>query len=187
MNKFVASFGWKATVALLLAASAMGAGPVPGVQAAGPEEPPSPTVGTQVSNERLEAAWQRMGQFYARQGEWLERAGRFTETAQERIDSLKESGKDTASLQAALTAFKAELVSAQSVYASAGQLIASHPGFDSAGKVVDREQALVTLSDVRELLREAHQTAGEPGKALREAMRAFRESNRPEGRSSPQG
>ncbi|MFZ5819446.1 MAG: hypothetical protein ACOYYJ_06060 [Chloroflexota bacterium] len=172
---------FKKTVLLALAAAlALAALPMTSASAAGLGETPEPPADqAQVSDERLEQVWARLQQAYERQGQALERAGEMTTRIQSLIDKMTENGKDTAALQAALDAFEQGLAEAQPVYASAGSIISAHAGFDAEGKVTDREQAIATLKDLGGKVKELRQLIGEPGKALREAVKAFRQAHRP--------
>jgi hypothetical protein len=91
---------------------------------------------------------------------------------------MAENGKDTTSLQAALDAFVGEVKNAQVVHESGREILDAHKGFDENGKVTDREQAVETLRELGGKIKEVRQMVGEPGKALREAIRAYRESHR---------
>jgi len=138
-----------------------------------------PADGPQLTDERLELAWARMQLVYERQGRLLERADDLVERAQTRIDRMNENGKNTTALQAALDAFNDALQEAHPVYESAKGIINSHQGFDSNGKVTDHEKAIETLKSLGDKLKEVREIVGEPGKALRESIRAFRDTNRP--------
>lgn len=172
---------FKKTILLALAAAlALAALPVTSASAAGLGETPEPPADqAQVSNERIEQVWARLQQAYERQGQRLERAAEMTARIQSLIDKMNENGKDTAALQSALDAFEQGLAEAQPVYASAGSIISTHAGFDAEGKVTDREQAIATLKELGGKMKELRQLVGEPGKALREAFKAYRQAHRP--------
>jgi len=151
--------------------------PVAGVSAAGfieATEPPSEE--TQASNERLEKVWERLQQLHKRQGRVLERTGEVSVRIQARLDEMNNNGKDTAAMQAALDAFEQALEEAQPLYTSAGNVISAHAGFDAQGEVIDREQAITTVKELNALEKEIRQLVGQPGKALREAIKAYREA-----------
>jgi len=164
----------------LMAALVLAAFPIASVFASGMAEPPAPPDGSvQISDERIEQIWVRMQEVYERQGQWLERANQMTERFQNIIDRMKENGKDTTTLQAALDAFDEALKDAHPIYESAKGIINSHKGFDADGKVTDHEQAVETVKELSSRIREVRQLIGEPGKALREAIKAFRDAHRP--------
>lgn len=170
----------KSFLIALVAALALAALPLTSAYASGlgdPTDPPSDT--TQLPAERLERVWTRLQWAYERQGHRLERADVLVERLQTRIDRLEESGKDVAALQAALDAFTDTLKEAHPIYESAKGIINAHQGFDADGKVTDQEQAVGTVKELGGRLKEIHEIVGGPGKALREAIKAFRDAHRP--------
>jgi chromosome segregation ATPase len=170
----------KTVLVALVAALVLATLPVTSVSASGlndPSDPPADT--TRLSDERLERIWARMQRIYERQGHILERADAMVERFQNLIDRLEENGKDVTALQAALDAFDNALKEAHPIYESAKGIINSHQGFDADGKVTDSEKALETIKDLGSKLKEIREIVGEPGKALREAFKAFRDANRP--------
>ncbi len=170
----------KTILIALVAALSLAALPVAGVSASGLHDPTNPPAdGTQLSNERLERVWARLQRVYERQGQMLDRADRMAERFQNLIDRMNENGKDTAALQAALDAFEEALKNAHPVYESAKGIINSHQGFDADGKVTDHEKAMETVKELRDKIQEVRGIIGEPGKALREAIKAFRDAHRP--------
>lgn len=170
----------KTILVALVAALALAALPVTSAYASGQNEPPAPSAeGRQFSDERLERAWARMLQAYERQGQRLDRADEITERIQNLLDRMNDNGKDTTALQVALDAFEEALKNAHPIHESAKGIINSHRGFDADGKVTDREQAIETVKELGAKLREVRQIVGEPGKALREAIKAFRDAHRP--------
>lgn len=186
MNTFSSPFK-KTVLFALVVALALAALPVTSANAAGlsdPGDPPSDEI--QFSGGRLERVWARLQRIYGRQGHILDRADQMVERFQSLIDRMNENGKDTTALQAALDAFEAALKEAHPIYESAKSLINSHQGFDADGKITDREKAVETVRELGDKLKEVRQIVGEPGKALREAIKAFREANRPAGTSGKQ-
>lgn len=170
----------KTVLAVLVAVLALAALPITSVSASSlsdSTDPPADT--TRVSDERLERAWVRLQQIYERQRTRLDRADALVERVQGRIDRMKENGKDVAALQAALDAFDDALKEAHPIYESAKGIINSHQGFNADGKVTDQEKAVDTVKDLGEKLKEVREIAGEPGVALREALKTFRDARRP--------
>lgn len=136
----------------------------------------------QGSNERLEKVWARQLRIYALMG----RTDNFVEKAQQLIEGAAENGKDVSALQAALEAFEDALKDAQPVYESAKGIVNSHQGFDEDGKVTDPEKAQETVRAMGEKLKEIKHSMDGTGKALREALKAFRQANpRPERTPTP--
>ena len=75
--------------------------------------------------------------------------------------------------------FEDALREAHPIYESAKGIINSHQGFDAAGQVTDHEKAIETVKELGEKLKEVREIVGEPGKALREAFKTFRDAHRP--------
>ena len=170
----------KSVLVALVAALALAALPVTSAYASGLNDPADPPTGAvQLSDERLEQIWARMQRIHERQGHNLERADVMTERVQNLIDRLEENGKDVTAMQAALDAFKDALKEAHPIYESAKGVINSHQGFDAGGKVTDHEKAVETVKDLGGKFKEVHEIVGEPGKALRKALKAFRDARRP--------
>jgi hypothetical protein len=137
------------------------------------------------SNERLQNAWQREQTIYARLGRFFDQADGRLAKAQELIDKAKGNGKDVSALQAALDAFSAAVKDARPIYEGGKGIVAAHKGFDSSGNVVDAGQALQTVLDMRTKLKDVRDMLVGPGKALRDAVRAFRQANHPSATPSP--
>lgn len=131
----------------------------------------------QLSNERLEQIWARQLRRYERLGRVFERDDAFIERVQKLIDRAKENGKDVSEVQAALDAFEAALKDAHPIYESAKGIVNSHQGFDENGKVTDPAKAQETVNAMRAKFQEIKEAMNGTGKALREAIRAFREAN----------
>ena len=162
----------KTILLALVAALGLAAMPFVSVSAAGEYDPTPPPQG-KISNERLERVWARQLRIYERMG----RTDEFVERVQKLIDRAKENGKDVSAVQAALDAFKAAVKDAQPIYESIKGIINSHPGFDSNGKVTDPEKAKETVKAMHEKFKEIRETMNGAGKALHEAIKAFREAN----------
>ncbi len=178
--KTISSLFKKSLLLALVTALALAALPVTSAYASGlgdPADPPAEE--TKLSGERLERIWAHSQRVYERQGKILERSDQMVEKIQNLIDRMDENGKDTTALQAALDAFEAALKKAHPIYESAKGIINSHQGFDADGKVTDREKAVETVKELGAKLKEIRQIVGEPGKALRAAIKAFRDANRP--------
>lgn len=153
--------------------------PFVSVSAAGESGPTSPP---QISNERLERVWARQLRIYERMG----RTDESIERVQKLIDRAKANSKDVSAVQAALEAFKVAAKQARPIYESVKGVISSHQGFDSNGKVTDSEKAKETTKTMHEKLKLIRDTMNGTGKALREAIKAFRAANpRPQTTPSP--
>jgi DNA repair exonuclease SbcCD ATPase subunit len=177
MNKIVMLFK-KTLLTALAAALTLAAVPASTVFAAGAQDPTTPPTG-QISNERLELAWERAQMRHERVGLFLDRSDEMIARAEEILAKLEAQGKDTTELETALANFEDALEKVQPIYESASAIIAAHAGFDADGKVTDAAQAQQTLKDLRAKSQEAKEAMDGAGKALREAIKAFREANRP--------
>ncbi len=166
----------KTILIALVAALGMASLPFVSVSAAGAYDPPVPPE-KQLSNERLEQIWARQLERYERIGKGFERDDAFIERVQKLIDRAKENGKDVSDVQAALDAFEAALKDAHPIYESAKGIVNSHQGFDENGKVTDPAKAQETVNAMRAKFQEIKEAMNGTGKALREAIRAFREAN----------
>lgn len=170
----------KTVLLALVAILALTVLPVTHVSAQGLEQTPQPPVEqTQVSNERLERIWARFQHVYQRQEKLMNRAGEMSSRIQSWIDKMNAQGKDAAAVQAALDAFEQAVEEAKPLYTEIGAIVAAHTGFDAEGKVIDREQAIATLEDLGAKMKELRQTMSEPARALRQAIKSFREANGP--------
>lgn len=155
--------------------------PASNVYAAGMADETTPPEKTERGGERLEKAWERMLKINQRVGKIFDRVDTMTEKIQTLIERANENGMDTANVQAALDAFTASVDEARPIYESAQDLIRKHSGFDANGKVTVPEKAMETLKSLKDSYKEIREITGMKGKALREAIKAFREANpRPE-------
>jgi chaperonin cofactor prefoldin len=164
---------------ILLAITAMGLSTIPFVTAyaQSPTPPATPTQG-QTLTDRLQKAWAREQTIYTRIGNILNRASSLISKIQTRLDDAKTKGKDVSSVQTALDAFSTAVQNVQPIYTSMGTIIQSHSGFDASGNVTDTIQALETVQSLRVKFVEIRQVGlREAGKALREAIQAFRQAN----------
>jgi hypothetical protein len=169
----------KLVLSVLAAVLVLTAFPMTSVYAAGNSDPSTPPKDGQISNERLERVWARQQKLYERLGRLFDNNDSLLERAQKLIDKAKENGKDVAALQAALDAFEAAIKDARPTYESVKGIINSHQGFDHTGKVTDAEKAKATVQEMNSKLQMIHSMMGETGKALRDAIKAFREANKP--------
>ncbi|NOT06274.1 MAG: hypothetical protein HOP27_16905 [Anaerolineales bacterium] len=165
----------KMILAVMAAALVFAAFPVTSAYAQGE----NPALTGEVSNEKLEKAWVRQLNIYERLGNGFDGLDDQIAKFQERIDKAASKGRDVTTLQAALDAFEAASKTAQPIYDSIESIVNSHAGFDADGKVTDAEQAKSTVDEMRAKLKEVKSSMDGTGKALHEALKAFRESNKP--------
>ncbi len=156
------------TLAPTLAAPA-GADPTPTTTA-----PASAGSQAQGGGARLERLYGQEQKLLAAQKTRLDTANSVVTRAQDRINTLKGRGIDTSKIEAALSAFKSAVASAQTDYDSAKGLLDAHAGFDGNGNVTDMAQARNTVKSVGEAERQFHQTAREAATDLRQAVRIGR-------------
>jgi len=169
----------KTVLIAMVAALAIAILPLMSASAAPATDDPPPQ--REVSAERLEKVWARQLRLYERIGNGYDRSDGFVEKVQTLIDKAGANGKDVSAVQAALDAFEAAIKEAHPVYESAKGIINSHQGFDNDGKVTDIEKAKETVKSMGEKLKEIKESMGGTGRALHEAIKAFREANpRPE-------
>ena len=162
----------KIMMAFLTVAVAVAAFPVTSAFATD-ETPPVPT------DEKLEAAWAKVLKVYERTGKAFEDTDAHIAKFQGMIDKAAEKGKDISSLQTALDAYETALLASKPQYDALGQTVSTHAGFDANGNLIDSEQALATLKEVREQTKSIKESMGGTFKALHEALKAFREANKP--------
>lgn len=161
----------KMILAVMTAALVFAAFPATSAFAA--DDPTSTPTG-EVSNPKLEKAWARQLKIYNRLGKGFDDIDGQIAKIQERIDKAKTNGKDVAAAQAALDAFEAALTSTKPIYDGMEEIVNSHEGFDSNGKVTDAEQAKSTVQEMGAKLKEVKSSMGGTGKALHEALKALR-------------
>ena len=155
----------------LVVALAVASLPFVSVAAQGANDPTPPA--GEVSNEKLEKAWARQLKAYERMGKADELAAK----VQQLIDRASAKGKDVSAVQAALDAFNAAIKDAKPIYESAKGILNSHQGFDSNGKVTDPAKAKETVKALHDKMQEIKTALDGTGKALREAIKAFRAAN----------
>ena len=170
----------KILLAVLATALVFAAFPVTNAYAAD-EDPPMP------SDERLERLWARQVRMFERTGKAFEDTDDHIARFQEMIDKADEKGLDTAGLQDALDAYEDSLNDSRPDYETLSELIDAHKGFDDEGNVTDSEQAYATVQEVREQAQALKEAMGDSFKALREAIKAFREENKPSEGSKERG
>lgn len=160
----------KIALAVLVLAIALAVFPISGASAAGLNSQTNLPAG----NPRLEKLWARQQHVYQREGTRLENSSQHIARAQALIDKAKAKGWDTSAVQTALNALSAVIPAAQAAHNPGAAIIASHAGFDAAGKVTDQTTAIATTKALAKVLQDTHTAMNGTGKALREATKAFR-------------
>ena len=171
----------KTTLFSLVAALVVASLSFVSASAVGEYDPPAPP-SKQFTNERLEKIWAHQLRIYDR----IARSDELITAIQLLIDRAKANGKDVSAVQAALDAFTAAVKEAHPIYESMKGIVNSHQGFDSDGKVTDSAKALETVKTMHEKFQEIRTTLNGSGKALREAIKAYRQANpRPQPTATP--
>jgi hypothetical protein len=174
INKYL-----KKIILVIMVMLTLSAQPVTSVLAKGQADQSNPPATGVISNARLEWIWARELRFYERLGWAFERGDVALDRIQQLIDRAAENGKDVTALQATLDAFKAAAKEAHPIYESSKGIVNSHKGFDENGKVTDAAQAVETVKEMGFKFRKIKTAMNSTGKALRAAIKAFRDANRP--------
>ncbi len=161
--------------------------PTGGALAAGKYEEGIPPLTEIGSHERLERAWLRLKEVYGHQADRLSRASEVIEKVQNLIDKADAKGLDTSLVQVALEAFSAHIPQAQEIHTQGTAILADHAGFDGSGGVTDPAAARETVSNLAQVVKDAHDAMEGTGISLREAIRALREAVRPGSGDIPPG
>ena len=166
----------KMILAVLAAALVFAVFPVTGVFAQGA----TPPAGTkpELTNAKLEKVWARQLKLYGRIDKTYTNGDAKLEKLQELIDKAAANGKDVTAVQSALDAFKIAVKNTKPIYESMKGIVNSHQGFDSNGKVTDFDKAKSTVQEMGAKLKEAKSSMGGTGKALMQAIKAFRKTNK---------
>jgi hypothetical protein len=180
MSKLIPFFK-KFALAILVIAIGLAAFPLTGVSAAASKDTSTPPTDQIRINPRLETLWAREQAAYKIEGNRLAKANDFITKVQVLIDKANGKGWDTSAVQAALNAFSTVIPAAQAAHNKGAAIIASHAGFDANGKVTDRITAAATVKALAQVLKDTRTAMNGTGKALREAIKAFRDAHpRPE-------
>lgn len=177
----------KIVAGVLIATLSLGVLPLGSVYAAAPLDPPSPasTPSPDQIDARLEKAFARQSRLVDRLGKLYERSDQGFSGIEKLLDKAKEKGLDVSAIQSALEAFKAALAQARPSYDQAKDLVTSHNGFDASGQVTDAGTAKTTVQGIHDALGQFRTAMGGTGKALREAIRDFRQAHRPQPTPAP--
>ncbi len=112
-------------------------------------------------------------------------ANKIVTKTQEWIDELKGKGKDVTALQAALTAFKAQIAIAQAANDEAKASLQTHAGFDNDGQVTDRDQARQTVLKIAKDLRDVKKALDKATFDFRRAVTEARQALKGDGTKVP--
>ena len=131
----------------------------------------------QPDNFRLQKVWAREQAIYQREGTLLANASNFIARVQALIDKANQKGWDTSSVQAALNALSAVIPAVQTAHAPGAAIVTGHAGFDADGIVIDRTIAIGTARSLAQVLKDTRTAMDGTGRALRAAIRAFRDAH----------
>ena len=176
MNK-ITPFVKKIALAVLVLAIGLAALPSISASAAGLDSQTA-TPATPPTYPRVVNAWARAQTAYLRQGDRLAKAETFISKVQTLIDKATQKGFDTTAVEAALNAFSVVIPAAQAAHDNGAAIIANHAGFDADGNVTDRPTAIDTVKALVQVLKDTRTAMNGTGKALREAIKAFRDANK---------
>jgi hypothetical protein len=159
--------------------------PILNTYAAGLNDTPTPPAPAQQAFTRLQTAWSGVQKVYQAQGDLLTKAAGQISKVQALIDKANANGLDTSAVQAALTAFQSALKSAQSIHDGGASIISTHAGFDASGNVVDPTQAKTTVQSLHQVNQNTRSALNGTGKALIDAIKAFRQAHKPAPSGTP--
>ncbi len=165
---------------VLIAGAFLLAFPSSTAHAEGLEEPP-PANGEKagIIKQQLEAAFERQQDNLVKQEENIEKLSQVSTSAQERIDSLREKGKDVSSLEAALAEFEDAIPRINELHQETADLISSHAGFGNNGKVTEIETAARTVKIIRENMMKTRRIMNNAVRELRIAVLLYRDAKAP--------
>ena len=126
---------------------------------------------------RLELAFARQTLTLDRIGKLYDNADQGFPQLQNLLDKAKQRGLDVSQIESALDTLKTALTNARPAYDQAKSLHDAHNGFDANGKVTDPSAARDTIKGVHDALSQFRTDMDGAGKALREAIKAFRQAN----------
>jgi hypothetical protein len=170
----ISALSKKMLLVVVVLAIGLAAIPLTNAYAAGLNQETTPPQG---NNNRLEKIWAREVAAYNKAEARLAKSNEFIGKVQDAIKKANEKGWDTSTVQTALDAFKAAVRDARPLLNSANGIVTSHKGFDDSGKVTDRTQAIETVKELGQHLKDARVAMGGTGKALLGAIKAFREAH----------
>lgn len=111
----------------------------------------------------------------------MDKAAQASAKVQNLINKASAGGLDVTALQSAVSAFNSSMSSVTAEHQNAVSALSSHTGFDAGGNVVDRQAARETVITARRALGNAHMTMTQATWALRDAIKAWKNANFPQG------
>jgi hypothetical protein len=162
---------WTLTLLAALVAIGMSVGSASAAPASKPTTP-KPTNAALARTYKLEQDRLRL------QDVRLKNAIQYAGKIDQLIAKLKAKSQDTAALEQAVAAFRTSIASARAEWQAASATLATHAGFDSAGKVTDATLASATLKDAHGHMERAHTIARGAYAKLHAAIVTYRKAHR---------
>jgi TolA-binding protein len=129
--------------------------------------------------QRLENAFSRQQANLSKLGDRIEKLSDVSSKAQSRIDALKAKGKDTSTLETALSAFETKVPGIDAAYQAVADILSTHDGFGPNGKVIDVAAARGTVTQAHGAMVTTRQLMVSIVRDLGQAFREFRAANPP--------
>jgi hypothetical protein len=167
----------KIVTGILIAAFSLASLPLSSAFAEAPIPPTPAVVSTGLVYARLERAFARQGRTVQRLDNLYGQFDKGFPKIQKLLDRAKALGLDASGVQMALDTYKTVLLNDRATYDQARAIVNGHVGFDTSGKVTDAAAARATIQSLRTVLQQFHTALGGAGKALQEAIRAFRQAH----------
>jgi hypothetical protein len=144
------------------------------------DAPPISRAGKQQRKKGLDDVYEEVIDRYEDMGYTLQDTDDVIRKLENWIERIEEKGEDPSGVQTILETFEANLAGVQTAYDAVGDLVETHPGFDSEGNVIDESLALNTLRSIAEGLLDVHQLGEDAKLALKWDIMAYRYQNAPE-------
>lgn len=125
-------------------------------------------------NLRLERRFRTLVRIVENMQDRQERTPEFIAQVNEWIAKAQEKGIDTTEVEAALSAFETAVTNAQPHIDTAEQILSTHAGFNTNGKVIDRQAAIQTLKDAGDQIHEARYILRDAANELIHSLRQLR-------------
>ncbi len=158
-------------VVLVVTAAFIVPGPVSAAAEAQATQPTPPAAG---GTPALTRAFQAEQAFLARQETNLGNTTNLVSKIQTLITNAQSKNVDTSALEAALSAFNAQVSEARSAHSTAAGILSTHAGFNADGSVSDPTLARQTVQDARQSLQSAATILKQAANDLRNAVKNWR-------------
>jgi hypothetical protein len=166
---------FSAVIAASIAINLIPAGNVFASYSADDTTPPQST--PQGEKKSLDQVFVMEQKAHDHQIELITKAGTMSGKISELVARAKSNGKDTSTLEKALSDFNTKIGEVRLAYDQTGKLIKGHEGFDADGKVTDRELAAKTAEEIHKGNQNVRRSLADAVKSLRTAGEEFRKAN----------